>query len=197
MLTLWPPGPLEQKVSIRRSFASIWMSTSSASGRTATVAVEVWMRPLASVAGTRCTRWTPLSYLSLLYAPRPSISGDDFLEAAASRLARRHQLDPPALTLGVARVHPEELSRKQGSFVAACARANLEHDVLLVVGVLGHEEHLEVGDERVAPDGQRLELLLGEVAHVGVGAGDEFLGLRDVPRHGLILAERGDDRFDL
>ena len=41
-----------------------------ASGRihtsTATVAVDVWIRPLASVAGTRCTRWTPLSYLSLL-----------------------------------------------------------------------------------------------------------------------------------
>ena len=41
-----------------------------ASGRihtsTATVAVEVWMRPCASVAGTRCTRWTPLSYFSRL-----------------------------------------------------------------------------------------------------------------------------------
>ena len=33
-----------------------------ASGSTATVAVEVWMRPCASVAGTRCTRCTPLSY---------------------------------------------------------------------------------------------------------------------------------------
>ena len=66
MLTLCPPGPLEQKVSMRRSLASIWMSTSSASGSTATVAVEVWMRPLASVAGTRCTRCTPLSYFSRL-----------------------------------------------------------------------------------------------------------------------------------
>ena len=66
VLTLWPPGPLEQNVSIRRSLASILMSTSSASGSTATVAVEVWMRPLASVLGTRCTRWTPLSYLRRL-----------------------------------------------------------------------------------------------------------------------------------
>ena len=41
-------------------------------GMTATVTVEVWIRPLASVAGTRCTRCTPLSYLSRLYAPRPS-----------------------------------------------------------------------------------------------------------------------------
>jgi hypothetical protein len=53
------------------SFSSTLMSTSSASGRTATVTVEVWMRPLASVAGTRCTRCTPRSNLSRLQAPLP------------------------------------------------------------------------------------------------------------------------------
>ena len=41
-----------------------------ASGRihtsTATVAGGVWRRPLASVRGTRCTRWTPLSYFRRL-----------------------------------------------------------------------------------------------------------------------------------
>ena len=41
---------------------------------TATVAVEVWMRPTDSVLGTRCTRCTPLSYLSAEYAPRPRTS---------------------------------------------------------------------------------------------------------------------------
>jgi len=40
------------------------MSMSSASGRTATVAALVWMRPCVSVAGTRWTRWTPLSYFN-------------------------------------------------------------------------------------------------------------------------------------
>src|ERR1700733_7361293 len=64
VLTDCPPGPEEQKVSMRRSLASILMSTSSASGRTATVMAEVWTRPWVSVAGTRWTRWTPLSYLS-------------------------------------------------------------------------------------------------------------------------------------
>ena len=47
------------------------MSTSSASGRTATVAVLVWMRPCASVAGTRWTRCTPLSYLRRLKTSCP------------------------------------------------------------------------------------------------------------------------------
>ena len=64
VFTLWPPGPRARKMSTRRSFGWISISMSSASGSTATVAVEVWMRPAASVAGTRCTRCTPLSYLS-------------------------------------------------------------------------------------------------------------------------------------
>ena len=63
VLTDWPPGPLERKMSTRMSSGSISTSTSSASGSTATVAVEVWMRPCDSVTGTRCTRCTPPSYL--------------------------------------------------------------------------------------------------------------------------------------
>ena len=54
-------------------------STSSTSGSTATVAVEVWMRPWLSVAGIRCTRCTPASCLKMAYAPRP------FTPAIASR----------------------------------------------------------------------------------------------------------------
>ena len=34
--------------------------------------VLVWMRPPASVSGTRWTRWTPDSYLRREYAPAPS-----------------------------------------------------------------------------------------------------------------------------
>ena len=64
VLTLCPPGPLDRYTSMRRSLSGIWISTSSASGRMLTVAVEVWIRPDASVVGTRCTRCTPLSNLS-------------------------------------------------------------------------------------------------------------------------------------
>ena len=38
---------------------------------TATVAVEVWMRPWDSVTGTRCTRCVPPSHLDTEYAPSP------------------------------------------------------------------------------------------------------------------------------
>ena len=51
------------------SFSSIWTSTSSASGMTATVAVEVWIRPLDSVTGMRWTRCTPASNLRRLKRP--------------------------------------------------------------------------------------------------------------------------------
>src|SRR6516164_7125120 len=72
VLTDCPPGPDEQNVSIRRSLASILMSTSSASGNTATVTADVCTRPCCSVAGTRCTRCTPLSYLSCENTRSPS-----------------------------------------------------------------------------------------------------------------------------
>src|SRR5256885_15643481 len=63
VLTDWPPGPEEQNVSIRKSLASILISTSSASGRTATVTAEVCTRPCCSVAGSSCCRRSTLFYL--------------------------------------------------------------------------------------------------------------------------------------
>ena len=51
-------------------------SAVSISGSTATVTVEVWTRPPDSVSGTRCTRWTPLSYFSREKAPSPSMVND-------------------------------------------------------------------------------------------------------------------------
>src|ERR1700677_2593614 len=74
VLTDWPPGPEEQKVSMRMSLSSILTSTSSASGRTATVTAEVCTRPCGSVSGTRCTRCTPLSYFILEYTRTPETS---------------------------------------------------------------------------------------------------------------------------
>jgi hypothetical protein len=64
VFTCCPPAPEDRIVSMRMSLAGMSISTSSASGSTATVAALVWMRPCASVSGTRCTRCTPLSYFS-------------------------------------------------------------------------------------------------------------------------------------
>ena len=56
LFTFWPPAPPDRAVEMSRSFGSMVTVTSSTSGMIAIVAVEVWMRPAVSVAGTRCTR---------------------------------------------------------------------------------------------------------------------------------------------
>jgi len=54
-LTDWPPGPLDLNTSILKSLSFILTSTSSASGKIATVAADVWTLPWVSVFGTLCT----------------------------------------------------------------------------------------------------------------------------------------------
>ena len=71
------------------------ISTSAASGSTVTVAVEVWIRPLASVTGTRCTRWVPASCSKRMYASSPLIKKTASLmpslsEASSERISTFH-----------------------------------------------------------------------------------------------------------
>ena len=56
-------------------------------------------------------------------------------------------------------------------------------------GILGDEQDLQLGEQRVAPGDERLQLLPGELAHVGIARARELLGLRDVVQHRLVLAE--------
>ena len=62
----------------------IWISTSSTSGSTATVAVDVWMRPCDSVAGTRCTRCTPDSNFIFAYTFWPLMRNETSLKPPLS-----------------------------------------------------------------------------------------------------------------
>ena len=73
VFTPWPPGPEARQTLITKSSGLISISTASASGNTATVTVLVCTRPCVSVAGTRCTRWTPLSNLSFRNTSWPLI----------------------------------------------------------------------------------------------------------------------------
>ena len=88
------------------------------------------MRPCASVAGTRCTRWPPDSNLSLrVDALSPTMRAITSLVAAQLAGDSRHHLDLPALALGVARVHAEQVAGEQRRLVAAGAGADFEEDV--------------------------------------------------------------------
>ena len=127
---------------MRRSFSSILMSNSSASGSTATVAAEVWMRPEPSVAGTRCTRCTPDSNFSRANTPRAADRGDRLLVAADAGVGELHDLELPAVLGGVALVHAEQVGGEQRRLLAAGAGADFEDGVLLVGRVLGQQHAL-------------------------------------------------------
>src|SRR6476659_5702066 len=87
VFTLCPPGPDERKTSILRSLGSILISTSSASGSTATVAAEVAGRLGAA-------------------------HGDDrFLDPTEGPVAQRHRLPAETVALGIALIHAVEVGR--------------------------------------------------------------------------------------
>src|SRR5262247_2725151 len=175
LLTCWPPAPPERKVSILRSSSSMSISTSAASGSTATVAVEVWMRPAA--ADFR----------------------DDLLEAAHRAFAQGNHLDLPALGGRIAFVHAEQIAGEERGLVAAGAGADFENDVALVHRVLGNKRQPELPLERRA---FLLELRLlggGHRAHFGIGCrvGDERIEARDLGGDGAIVVHRLDDGSEL
>ena len=168
VLTLCPPGPVERKTSMRRSFALIWMSTSSASGSTATVTVEVWIRPLASVAGTRCTRWTPLSNLSRLYAPRPStVQIASFIPPIPVALPAIISTRQRCVS-AYRSVHAEQLGGEQAGLFPARAGPDLQDDVPLVGGILGEQHELERRLQRRPPLFELRQLRRRQLAHLRV-----------------------------
>ncbi len=120
------------------------MSTSSASGSTATVAAEVWIRPWVSVAGTRWTRCTPDSRRSSPYASGAAHGDDRFLDAAEGAVAQRHRLPAEAVALGKALIHAVEVGGEQRGLVAAGTGADLHDGVAVVMGVARDQQLLQL-----------------------------------------------------
>ena len=119
----------------------------------------------------------------------------DFLEAADLRRVRVHELDLPALLLGIARVHAEEVARKQRGLLAADAAAYLDDDVLLVIRVLRQEQDGQLFVERLLLLHEVRELRLDERVHLVVERFREHrLGLLDALDDLFIAPEFRDDR---
>ena len=78
--------------------------------------------------------------MSRAKTPLPVDVGDDFLVAAGLALALRQHLDLPAVEVGIALVHAEEIAGEQRRLVAAGAGADFEDGALLVGGVLGQQQ---------------------------------------------------------
>ena len=125
------------------------------------------MRPLASVAGTRWTRCTPDSNFSLREdAAPPDRRRRPPCSRRPCRRFRQH-LGPPALQVGIAQIHAQEIAGEERRLVAAGAGADLEDRRLLVRRVLGDERHADLGLEGLEAGDELAPLLLGERGHVG------------------------------
>ena len=155
-------------MSTRRSAGLISIvACSSGSGSTATVQAEVWIRPWDSVSGTRCAVRAGLE-LELGVDVVALDPGNHFLVATVLALVLRQRLDPPALALGVARIHAEQVAGEDRRLVATGAGTDLQEHVAAVVGILRQQHALQAvaeGSETAARFG---DLLLGEVAQLRV-----------------------------
>ncbi len=145
------------------------MSMSSASGSTATVAAEVWMRPPDS--GLR----NPLHPVHARFELQPrkhalaGHGGNDFLVAAGFALACRQHLDTPSLGGGIAFIHAEKITSEQRRFRAAGSGADFDNGTALVGGVLGQQHDLDLLFKLLDPALERLQFVLGHLPHFAVG----------------------------
>ena len=127
------------------------------------------MRPWFSVSGTRWTRCTPeLEF----HAGENALAGDarhDFLEAARIGVARRKDLDFPALHVGIALIHAEKIGREQRRLLAARACPNLDNRAFVVRRILRQKHDLQIVLELIDARRHGFQLLAGEFEHVGLG----------------------------
>ena len=141
------------------------------------------MRPLASVAGTRCTRCTPRSNLSRLHAPRPCTK-------------RMTSLRPPT-PVGLASitstfqrwrsayfVYMRERSAANSAASSPPAPARISRNTFLSsLGSRGSSRRLQLVLERGLARRQLVDLGLGQLAQLAVAAlGQDVAGLADALR---------------
>ena len=180
---------------MRRSFSSIWISTSSASGRTETVAVDVWIRPAASVD------WHALHAMDARLELQPRIRRvaaqlrDDLLETARARLRGGEDLDLPAPPLGIAGVHAIQVGGKQRCLVAARAGSHLDDDVPVVVRVTRDKLETQLLDELRLACGEARDLLAGHGPHLLVGIVGDGAGALELLPQRAPLSGTLDDRL--
>src|SRR5690606_26099442 len=121
---------------------------------------------------------------------------DDFLVAAVLALVRGEHLDGPALVLGVAAVHAEEVAREERGLVAAGAGADLEEQIRVVVGILRHEMQRELPLLCGALRPERGRLLFAERTELPIVAPRELLGSGELFLELLVRGEIARDRLE-
>jgi hypothetical protein len=164
---------------------------SSASGRTTTVAAEVWMRPCVSVAGAVHSGFVLEARVDFLALDE----GDDLLEAAGGAGRAGQDLELPAPALGVARVHAEQVAGEDRRFVTAGAGAHFQIEIALVARIARDQEQaqaaVQFGDARF--DGGNF--FFCQRAHFRIVA--QCLRRGEIVQRLRVFAQCGGDRFEL
>ena len=116
---------------------------------------------------------------------------DDLLVAAGLVLVLAQQLDAHLARFGEARVHAQQVAGEDPRFVAAGAGANLDEDVLVVVGVAREHQLLQLGLERGAPRAQLVRLFVRQRGELGIAlVGAQRVVPRDRAQQVAIAAVR-------
>ncbi len=125
--------------------------------------------------------------------------GDDLLVAAGGGFARRQHIHLPAVAVGIALIHAEQIAREQGRLLPAGAGAQFEDRALLVRFVLGQELHFQPLLKLFDLGIERLQLRLRERRHFGVGGRivDQMLQIVALMRGAPELGDGGNDRIEL
>ena len=119
----------------------------------------------------------------------------DFLVAAKLGLGLAHDLGLPAALVRVHRVHPVQVGREQGAFLAARAAADFDIDVLLVIRVAGQQQDFQLVLKPRDVALGLLKLLLRKLLHLRVG--QHFGRVRLHLLRLFVLAVRRNDGFKL
>ena len=72
------------------------------------------------------------------------------------------------MALGIALIHAQQVRAEECRLVAAGARAYLDDNVLVIVGVLGQQHYLQLLDKLLLQVGKLVQLLMDHFLHLGV-----------------------------
>ena len=157
------------------------------------MAADVWMRPCVLGVRHALDAVNAGFELQLCEDACPLDLGDDLFEATGRALARRDDIDLPALGLGIALVHAEEVAGEKRGLVTAGPGADFQDGALLVGIVLGEQRDLELAGQRVEMRLALVALVFGQRPHFGVERGIVEHGRDTVEFTGL--AAIGADRL--
>jgi hypothetical protein len=115
--------------------------------------------------------------------------GDDFFQASGGRFGGGEHFDLPALGLGIAGVHAEDFGGEECGLVASSAGADFQDDVLVVVGILGEEQHFQICLDCTDARLKLGQFVLGVGAHLRIlFVGEHGFAVGDAFRQILVLA---------